>query len=214
VIKLTNERHERFGGFEDSPGFQSPWLKGGLIGLGVGIGLLIIFSMLLTGVVLLLFPAIFFPKQVENAAAAIEGDVWRTCGVGALIVMGFFPAMLAMLVSILGIPLVPFALMLFTAAGVLGLAAFSVVLQGRFFTGIKKTGPVGLPAKVAAGYGIMAALVFFGKLVPLVGGVLSLIGLMLMTFGAMLGLGAAWLTRMGNRTVTIQAQPPAVPPAQ
>ena len=128
--------------------------------------------------------------------------------------MAFFPGLVMMVVSVLGIPLVPFALMIYSAAGVLGLSAFSVVLQGRFFEGLKKTGPSGLPGKVAAGYAIMAGLLFLGKLIPLVGGVLSLIGFMLLTFGAMLGLGAAWLTRMGNQSHAARTARQAGPPAQ
>jgi hypothetical protein len=177
--------------------------------MGLGIGLLIMFSMLFTGIVLLLLPAIFFPKHVGNAAAAISGDMWRACGIGALIVMGFFPGLLIMVISILGIPLVPFALMLFAAAGVLGMSAFSVVLQGRFFDGIKRSGPAGLPGKVAAGFGVMAGLLFFGKMIPFIGGVLSLIGFMLMAFGTMTGLGAVWMTRLGNKAHL----PPSPPPA-
>ena len=184
---------------------HNPWLIGGL----VGIGLAIFFSMLATGIVLLLLPAVFFPRNVENSAAAISGDMWRACGIGAIALVCFFPGLLMMLVSILGIPLVPFALMLFGAAGVLGLSAFSAVLQARFFEGIKKPGPAGLPGKVAAGYAVMAGLLFFGKLVPFIGGLLSLIGLMLLAFGVMTGLGSAWMTRMGTRPFSLPAAPPA-----
>ena len=198
------------GGFDRG---ENPWLIGGLIGLG----LLFFFSMLATGAILLLLPAVFFPKNVENAAAVISGDMWRACGIGALLLIGFFPGLLMMVVSVLGIPLVPFALMLYAIAGALGLSAFSVVLQGRFFEGIKKAGPAGLPGKVAVGYALMAGLVLFGKVIPLVGGVLTLIGFMLLSFGTMLGLGAAWMTRMGNRTYTpavLPIPPQIVPPVQ
>jgi len=43
---------------------SNPWLKGGLAGLG----LVVLFSALVTGIILLLLPAVFFPKNVENAA--------------------------------------------------------------------------------------------------------------------------------------------------
>ncbi|MDA8244365.1 MAG: polymer-forming cytoskeletal protein [Elusimicrobia bacterium] len=188
---------------------HGPWLVGGLVGAGI----FVLFSMLATGVVLLMLPAIFFPKNVENSAAAISGDMWRACGIGALTVVGFFPGMVMMLVSILGIPLIPFVLMLAAAAAVLGLSAFSALLQDRFFTGIKKAGPLSLTGKVAAGYAIMAGLLFFGKVIPLIGGLLSLIGLMLLAFGTMVGLGAAWMTRMGNRTFVPVAPAQPVPPA-
>jgi hypothetical protein len=49
-----------------------------------------------------------------------------------------------------------------------------------------------------------------------VGGVLVLVGMMLLAFGIMTGLGAAWLTRLGTRPFSPAALPaaaPAVPPA-
>jgi len=206
IISAVRDTQER------GPG---PWLIGGLI----GIGLIVFFSVLVTGAVLFLLPAIFFPKHVETTAAAISGEMWKACGIGALMVVGFFPALLMMLVSVLGIPLVPFALMIYAFAAILGLSAFSVVLQGRFFDGIKKPGPSGLPGKVAMGYAIMAGLMLFGKLLPFIGGILSLIGFMLLSFGAMLGLGAAWMTRMGSRThvpgpLPQVPQPPVTPAVQ
>ena len=194
----------------------NPWLVGGLVGLG----LLFFMSVLATGAILLLLPAVFFPRNVENAASAVTGDMWRAIGIGAVMIVGFFPALLMMVVSILGIPLVPFALMLYAAAAVVGLCGFSVVLQARFFAGIKKAGPVSLPARVATGYALMAGLLFFGKVIPLIGGVLSLIGFMLLAFGTVLGLGAAWMTRMGNQPYAPAALPavpapqPPVTPAQ
>jgi len=204
TARYTSRFNWRSGNTDEDSG-HSPWLIGGLVGLG----LFVLFSMLATGIVLLLLPAVFFPKNVENSVAAIKGDMWRACGIGAIILVGFFPGLLMMVVSILGIPLVPFALMLAAAAGVLGLSAFSVILQARFFEGIKKAGPVGLPGKVAAGYAVMAGLLFFGKLIPLIGGLLSLIGLMLLAFGTMTGLGAVWMTKMGSRPFT----PPPAPMA-
>ncbi len=196
--------------------WHNPWLVGGL----VGVGLMIFFSMLVTGVILLLIPAVFFPSSVERGAALIRADIWKACGVGALMVVGFFPGLLMLTVSVLGIPLIPFALLLYGAAAVLGLSAFSVVLQRRFFEGIKRQGPKGLAGQVASGYALMAGLMFFGKIIPLAGGILSLIGFMLIVFGTMLGLGAAWLTRMGSRAyppvpaVPAQGYPAPVVPGQ
>lgn len=207
VVRLA-----RFAGEHEQGVPGGPWFLGGLVGLG----LLVLFSALATGAVLLVLPAVFFPRNVENAAAAMSGDMWRACGIGALLVVAFFPGLLMIVVSVLGIPLVPFALMLYAAAGLLGLSAFSVLLQDRFFEGIKRTGPSSLPGKAAAGYAVMAGLLFFGKLIPLVGGILSLIGYMLLAFGVMLGLGAVWMTKLGNQPPAPSARPvpQAVPPVQ
>ena len=198
---------------EDGRG-PDPWLLGGLVGGLIGAGLVVMFSILVTGIILLLLAPVFFPKNVETALAAINGDIWRAAGIGALTLIGFIPGLLIMTVSVLGIPLIPFALMLYAAAGILGLSAFSVALQQRFFEGIKKPGPAGLAGKVAAGYAVMAGLLFIGKLLPVIGGGLSLIGFMLMACGAMIGLGAAWMTRMGSRAYAPAGLPQALPPAE
>ena len=181
----------------------------------------VLLTVLAGAVLVIALIAVFFPDNVQRAQAAMNADIWRACGIGALILVGLFPGLLLMVVSILGIPLVPFALILFAAAAALGLTAFCVIVQGRFFDGIKKTGPAGLPGKAAAGAALIAALLFLGKLVPLLGGVLVLVGMMLLAFGVMTGLGAAWLTRMGTRSCVPAAQPPAAavpavtpPPAQ
>ena len=79
--------------------------------------------------------------------------------------------------------------------------------------GLKKAGPAGLVGKVAAGYALIAGLLFFGKLIPLVGGLMSLIGMILLAFGVMVGLGAAWMTRMGTRPFVPAPELPAAVPA-
>ncbi|OGR63355.1 MAG: hypothetical protein A2X30_02235 [Elusimicrobia bacterium GWB2_63_16] len=183
---------------EDNGGFRAFWLFA-------------LLSMLLTGVAVVTLPAIFFPANVENMRAAIDGDIWKTGAIGALALVALFPGLLMLTVSILGIPLVPFAMLGYAAAAVLGLSAFSVILQRKFFEGIKRPGPAGLAGRAAAGAGLIAAMLFVGKLVPFVGGLLALIGLMLLAFGAMAGLGAAWMTRMGARPA---AGPAPAAPAQ
>lgn len=189
-------------------GKLSPWLVGGLIGAGLAI----FFSIVVTGLVLMLLPAVFFPKQAETVHAAITCDMWRAGGIGALIVIGFIPGLLIMVVSLLGIPLVPFALIAFAAAWALGLSAFCVALQDRFFAGIGKPGPAGLVGKAAAGWALMGGLFFFGKMIPFLGGLLSLLGFMLMAVGSVIGLGAVYMTRMGSRTHQRPPASPAQPP--
>ena len=194
---------------ENNGGFRPFWLFA-------------LLSMLLTGVAVVTLPAIFFPSNVENMLAAIDGDIWKSGAIGALALVVLFPGLLMLTVSILGIPLVPFALLAYAAAAVLGLSAFSVILQRKFFQGLKRSGPAGLAGKAAAGAGLIAAMLFVGKLVPFVGGLLALTGLMLMAFGVMAGLGAAWMTRMGARPAAGAAPAPApaaqaqpqLPPAQ
>ena len=181
----------------------SPWLVGGLLGLG----LFVMISMFLAGIVLLLLPAVFFPKNVETVADEITGNFWKSAGIGTLIIMALFPALLCMVVSIMGIPLIPLALILLVAAKILGVCAFSVVLEKRFFEGIKKPGPQSLIGRVAVGYALMAGLVLFGHVIPIVGGILFLAGFIIIAFGVVLGLGAVCTTRMG----TVAGKRPVLP---
>ncbi|MBU2573558.1 MAG: hypothetical protein KKH28_05725 [Elusimicrobia bacterium] len=189
----------------------NPLLFGGLLGLG----LIALCSLFLLGAVMLVLPAIFFPKNVATVSREITENFWKSAGIGALIVMALFPALLMMAVSILGIPLIPLALLLLGAAKVLGFCGFSVVLTKRFFEGIKRPAPASLITQVCIGYGLLAAALFIGHAVPLLGWLLSLAGIIVIAFGVLLGLGAVWSTRMGTMSGTApQPQvPPAVPPA-
>ncbi|MFH1619478.1 MAG: polymer-forming cytoskeletal protein [bacterium] len=196
-------------------GVLAPLFIGGLLGLG----LIMMTSVFLTGIILMILPAVFFPKNVEQTAAEITGNFWKCSGIGTLMIMAVFPAILFMAVSVLGIPLIPLALMLFFAAAILGMSGFSVVLEQRFFEGIKKTGPEALTGKVAMGYVLMAGLVIFGHVIPIVGGILSLAGFIITAFGIVLGLGAVWTTRMGTverkkPVMPVQASPTNAPPKQ
>ncbi len=194
LLKLKSGREKFFKGLE-------PLLIGGLVGLGI----LFVVSLFATGLILFILPPVFFPKNVKSAAAEITDNFWKSAFIGGLILIALFPAMLLMLVSIMGIPLIPLVLMLFFAATVLGLSAFAIVLQKRFFEGIKKPGPKSLAGQAAVGYLLTAGFVLFGKIIPILGGVLALVGFILLAFGIVLGLGAVWSTKMG----TIISQKPA-----
>lgn len=214
AARFDRGERRRMNSFNWSASFDG--IKGGEFGtvaLLFAAWLAVFFLVLAAGVLLLTLPAVFFPDNVKRAHAALAADLWKACAIGALMLVCLFPGLLMMVVSILGIPLVPFALILFAAAAVLGLSAFSLLVQARFFDGIKKAGPAGLPGRAAAGAALMAALIFLGKLIPLVGGLLALVGMMLLAFGAMTGLGAAWLTRMGTRPFVPEALPAPAQPA-
>jgi cytoskeletal protein CcmA (bactofilin family) len=153
---------------------------------------------------MVLLLTVFLPKQVEAVACAIRSDFWRSAAVGALILMLIIPALLLMAVSILGIPLIPLALLLMVAAKLMAMAAFSLVLSQRFFASMNKPMPMTVLA-VAAGYGLLTVLMVAGRLVGiagglggLLGGLFSLANLILLCCGVVVGLGAAWTTRMGT----------------
>lgn len=198
----------------NAEGPLSKTLSAALFGGLLGVGLLIFCSLLLLGALLLVLPAIFFPKNVENVAREMTVNFWKSAGIGALIVMALFPAFLAMLISIMGIPLIPLAVMLLVAAKVLGFCGFSLVLARRFFEGIKHPAPASLIAQVCVGYALLAAVLFVGHALPVLGWLLTLTGLIVAAFGVLLGLGAVWSTRMGANFAPAPAPQPQVPPVQ
>lgn|GEM_PF-741155 len=196
------------------PGFtHGRWHSDGVPFTGAMLLGLMMFSALATGLLVVVLPAVFFPKNVETAACAISADFWKAAGVGTLVVLGIFPGLLGLLISIIGIPLVPLALLLLACAGALGVCAFSSLLCDRFFAGIKRRGPQSLAAKVCVGYLLVAAMIQFGRLLPLIGWILFLAGFAVAAFGLLVGLGAAFITRMGTGRATVCAPVSAAAPA-
>ena len=172
---------------------------GAFLAFTAGIGLMII---LLTA---------FLPRQVENLAGAIKRDFWKSAGIGALILVLISPGLLLMLVSILGIPLVPMAILLLCAAVLMALASFSLILAERSYGALRKQAPSTL-AGVGIGYLLLVGLLIIGNLMKMtgniggvLGGVLILANIMVLCCAIVVGLGAVWTTRMGSRG---QAQPP------
>ncbi|NLO92082.1 MAG: polymer-forming cytoskeletal protein [Elusimicrobia bacterium] len=174
-------------------------LKALLLGSAFGLaGLAILSSVLVSALLLFLIPPVFFPKNVELSAECIRRDPWRCAGMGALIALLTTPALLSLAISIVGLPLIPLALLLLLISAILGFSAFAVVLAERFFTGIKKPVPDTLLKRVGAGYLLSAGLLFFGRMLPFIGGLLALAGLIVMVSGLVLGLGSALVTRLGT----------------
>lgn len=189
--------------------WKAPALAGGIVGLG----LLMLGSLLVTSLIVLVLPALLFPKNVELAAKAIEDNFWMSAGIGTLVVICTIPALFCMLISLLGIPLIPLALLLFFCAALLGLSAFCVVLSDRAHERIKRAPPATLLGKVFAGYVIIAGLFLLAKILPIVGGILGLAGLIILTLGMALGLGAAFTTRLGTQNRKVPSVPSEPAPA-
>lgn len=155
---------------------------------------------------ILLLTTVFLTKPVENLAAAIKADFWKTAGIGLLILMGIGPALVLLAISVLGIPLIPVALLALVAAGFLSAAAFSLILSQRFHEALRRPLPATIPA-VAIGYGLLVSLLVVGKLLKLagpldfLGGVFTLVNAILISCGLIVGLGALWTTRAASREV-------------
>lgn len=153
----------------------------------------------LGGLLLMLLPALLFPRRVEAAAAAVEADPWACAGAGTLMLVLFLPGLLLLVVSVLGLPLIPLALLAWTAAVLLGLSGFCRAIAARAFAAAGRPVPAA-PLAIAAGWLLLRLVGLGAKLAGgFVGGALSLTGFVLLSCGVALGLGAAWRTRMGGR---------------
>lgn len=142
--------------------------------------------------------ALFVPAQVENVAAAAAADFWRALGIGVLCAMGVMPGLVAMAVSVLGIPFIPVALAALAAALVLGTSAFYLLLSRRAFRNLGKPEPKTIPAVAWSAAGAFAILLATG-FIPGLGDLLRLACFLTLLGGATLGLGGVWLTRYGTR---------------
>lgn len=142
--------------------------------------------------------ALFFPAQVETAAAAASADFWRALGIGLLIEMAIMPATVALAISVVGIPFIPVAYGALAAAFIMGLAAFFLLMARRVCLNHGKPAPATMQAVGWAG-AATAGISILGGLIPLFGGVLGLALFLTLCCGMTLGLGAVWLTRFGTR---------------
>jgi cytoskeletal protein CcmA (bactofilin family) len=145
--------------------------------------------------------AVFLPAETAAVAAAVRQDFWRSAGVGTLMVILFLPGLLVLTVSILGIPLIPLAVLAWCAAALFGVAAFSRVLAERASESMQKPLPAA-PLAVGMGWLMLETLPLVGKLIGgFIGGTLAFAGFLLLMCGMVAGLGAVWNTRMGRRAL-------------
>ncbi|MCU0606456.1 MAG: polymer-forming cytoskeletal protein [Candidatus Edwardsbacteria bacterium] len=169
---------------------------------------------------LVLLTSLFFPRQVEKVAAAVQDDFWTSAGVGMLIQMALFPGLVLMVVSILGIPLVPVAVMLLLGALLTAYAAIGLVVF-RKLARDAAPGRYGTAAAAMLGYLMLNVLYLAASLLRIVphtgfiAGLFIAINVLVTWFGLTLGLGAVWRTRFGTRSAALPV-PPATPapPAQ
>lgn len=157
-----------------------------------------------TGVIVLLLAALL-SKATGNMAEAIEFDFWKSAGIGLLIYVLLAPALIFLCISIVGILFIPLVLLLFCVAEILSFAAFSQALARRFFETLKKGTPSHLAA-TAVGYLLLNLLLILGAVLApagsvggIMGGMFLFVGFILVSCALMVGIGAAWITRMGSR---------------
>ncbi|MDI6739809.1 MAG: polymer-forming cytoskeletal protein [Candidatus Edwardsbacteria bacterium] len=168
---------------------------------------------------LLFLVALFFPKHIERMSESIQRDFWTSAGAGMLIEMAIFPALLLMIISILGIPLVPIAVLLLLAAVLMAYAAFGLVVFRKLAHAVDPARYATIAA-IMLGYLLLNALYLAASLIRIVphmgflAGLFTAINILVSWFGLTVGLGAVWRTRFGARSEILPVPPAApTPPA-
>ncbi|HPZ65600.1 MAG TPA: polymer-forming cytoskeletal protein, partial [Bacillota bacterium] len=126
-----------------------------------------------------------FPRQVETAARALETKTGAAALAGILAALLILPVLLILLLTIIGIPLIPVALLLLAAAWFLGFTGIALWLGERLARAMGLHWPP--LAHIAAGV-LVVGLV---GLLPVLG---TLLGIALFVFAV----GSALVTRLGT----------------
>ena len=183
------------------------------------LGFMVTFSVVAAIGFLVLLIALFFPRHIERMAGAIESDFWTSAGIGMLCEVALGPALLLMVVSVLGIPLIPIAVLLLLGAVLMAYAAFGLIVF-RKLTHAVDPARYAATASIMLGYALLNALYLLASLLRIVphlgflAGLFIAINILVTWFGLTIGLGAVWRTRFGTRSGVLPAPlPAAVPPA-
>jgi hypothetical protein len=166
--------------------------------------LVVLFMLAGLGIMVLLLGT-FFSKPIERIVHIIEVDFWKSAGIGFLIQICIAPALTFMAVSILGIPLIPLAILLVVAAILMSIAGFGVIINRKLGHALGRPAMKTLPA-VALGFVLLHSLFLLGSLVSIAGSPLTALGVIfaiinsiVLWCGITVGLGAVWTTRLGTR---------------
>ena len=167
-----------------------------LIGKVIRMTILIIIALLL---------AVFLPKPIVKVENTIHNRFFTTLGLGILGEILICPLLIALTVSIIGIPFVPLAILALIAALIFGYSGVSLLL-GRIFIeriNLKNISPL---TTVVFGVILIELISLLGRLIGLGGGLFSGMGIFVGILGFLvtyiawtLGLGAVILSRFGTR---------------
>lgn len=155
---------------------------------------------------LALLIVLFLPEQTRRVGEAAAGQPLMVGGLGLLTVFVGPLALLAMVVTILLIPVAGLALILFGVAMVFGWLGLGLEIGLRFARMVPSAASIPMPMAAAIG-------TFLLTIVANGVGWLPCVGWLAPFLLSMLGLGAVLMTRFGSRPAALTATTPAVEPA-
>ena len=153
------------------------WIWGGALVLR----LLSLFAFIALAAILV----VVFNKNIGVAAKTANKSLWKSFLIGLLGMLLFVPIIGLLFISIIGIPLIPLWALLFAGAMIMGYIVISQVLGRRMLVAAgKKNSP-------------MIAEVLLGLLIFGLAGFIPIIGWIVKSAAAAIGLGGVILTRFG-----------------
>ncbi len=159
---------------------------------------------------LALLIALFLPSQTRRVGEAIAAQPVVTGGLGLLTVMVFPLALIAMIITLILIPVAALVVLLFGVAMVFGWLGLGTEIGLRFVNMVPRGEGVPLPMAAAIGTFILSIVANGIGFIPCVGWMAPFIL-------SMLGLGGVLITRFGGRPAgltAIPAQGPSDPPEE
>ncbi|HHV18980.1 MAG TPA: polymer-forming cytoskeletal protein [Thermoanaerobacterales bacterium] len=116
---------------------------------------------------------ILFPNSTKTAAGGVEKEIGRKMLIGLLIFMLTPVALLLLLITLIGIPLIPILLLLLYGAGFFGYLCISIHIGRRLNEQLK------IKPEVLLEFALGALLLWLIQLVPIIGGFTSIIVLIM-----------------------------------
>jgi hypothetical protein len=129
----------------------------------------------------------FFTPQLGRISAFMEEDLTKNFWYGLLMVVLFFPILLLLVISIVGIVLIPVWAIVFAAAAIFGYIAVGHLVGKKALIAAKMPGK-SMMVETLTG----VVLLWLVSLVPFLGGLIKAIV-------AVVGLGGIYLTRFGTK---------------
>jgi hypothetical protein len=132
--------------------------------------------------VIVLLAFLIFPVRVRAALDRVEHHPGLSAAVGVIALVAVFPIMILLLISVIGIPLIPVEFLAVFAAILIGHAALSMLIGRRLYELIL---PRTTPSPIAA--------LVLGLIVVSAAGIVPVLGPLVMGLVWLVGLGAAIL---------------------
>jgi len=162
----------------------------------------VLFGLFLFALVISVLVSAFLPNPTMRLETTVRRSFWKAFLVGILGEVLVLPLFLLLVISIIGLALVPLAAVALAAALYFGIAGVSLLMGNMFFSRFKSKLPH-IVGSTAMGVLLIYALWIIGGMIAYgagaLGGLIVALGCLVVWVAWTAGLGAVILTRFGSR---------------